>query len=331
MSMSLGARAAHISWIASGLVMLALSPVASAAPNGKLVVQAAIKGATVTLDGKEVGKTPLEPLTVRAGTHLVVVSKLGFLEHSSKVTIKAGATARFIADLLPVSGILKVTANVGAAKVSIDGKVVGDAPGEFELPIGRRAVVVTADGHDQHRQVFSVSPGAIYRVDARLKKLAGATASGDLALEPIAAASAPKKATKKKPAAKKGSRAGDELELVPLAPIPAAGAKKPAGKAGDLALEPLVPVDQNAAEQAHDTNIELEPISGSATPDYARPATHGAPVASKPWYKEYWVWGVASGVVVASGALFVASRYGGSPEPSGPRPDKIWAVGVSAN
>jgi len=69
-------------------------PLLSAAEAaGSLLVESDPAGASVYVDGRLAGQTPLTLPTVAAGVHRVRLVRLGFLEHSRRVTIKAGIRA----------------------------------------------------------------------------------------------------------------------------------------------------------------------------------------------------------------------------------------------
>src|SRR5688500_12337080 len=58
---------------------------------GSFVVQSEPAGASVYVDGRSVGETPLPLPTITAGMHRVRIVRLGFLENSQLVTVKPGA------------------------------------------------------------------------------------------------------------------------------------------------------------------------------------------------------------------------------------------------
>lgn len=270
------------------------APAAGAKPRpARLTVEAPVDGASVEVDGKVVGKTPLAPISVAPGKHTVKVKKLGYLEHVEAVDARAGATVRVDADLLPFAGVLRVAANAPGAQVAVDGKIVGRAPCEVEVKLGKRVVTVSAPGYRESVQTLSVSAGNSYEVDARLEKLAAG---------------------------------GDDLDLVPLAPGRPAAAPAPAasptqkpadgprGAGDDLDLEPLVipelaPIGPSPA--APRPLAEPPPRPGFVTPPPM--VATSEPPPSDVWYRRPWVWGGAAAIVVAAGgATWALTRRGGS-------------------
>lgn len=195
---------------------------------GSIVITASVDGASVEIDGKVVGQTPLASHTVSAGSHKVKVKKLGFMEHAETVKVGNGKSAQVIADLLPVAGVLKITANVTGALVQVDGKSVGKAPLEVEIKLGKRTVVVSAPGYASFKTLVQAAPGNTYPFEVSLESV-----EGDLALEPLALA--PLKPGKGK-AAKKDELS---LDLEPLTDAP-----PPSAKPAVLAVAPVSAVTE---------------------------------------------------------------------------------------
>src|SRR5262245_35045729 len=66
---------------------------AAGATVGSLLVDSDPTGATVYINGRLAGQTPLTLPAVAAGVHRIRLVRLGFLEHSRLVTVKAGGRA----------------------------------------------------------------------------------------------------------------------------------------------------------------------------------------------------------------------------------------------
>jgi hypothetical protein len=74
---------------------------ATAPANGRLAVSTRPVGAHVTLDGAVIGTTPLGPVPVAAGEHVVGLSARGFRPLEARVTVAAAGTYSLDRDLLP--------------------------------------------------------------------------------------------------------------------------------------------------------------------------------------------------------------------------------------
>ena len=107
-------------------------------------------GATVLIDGRERGTTPLAaPVRVAAGSRLVRVFKEGFLQFETRVEVAGRETASLDAKLgaLTKGGRLSVSEDRGTAvKVIVDGIPMGNTPWEGILPVGPHTVTLKGEG-----------------------------------------------------------------------------------------------------------------------------------------------------------------------------------------
>lgn len=76
-------------------------PAPPAPPPPTLLVAATVDGATVALDGADVGTTPLAPFEVTAGSHTVTVRRDGYEATSRQVSITETGSFRVDLDLAP--------------------------------------------------------------------------------------------------------------------------------------------------------------------------------------------------------------------------------------
>jgi hypothetical protein len=67
--------------------------------TGSLGVASLPPGATVYVDGKEVGTTPLRVPAIDAGSHIVRIEREGYNHWTSAIRIVAGEQARVTASL----------------------------------------------------------------------------------------------------------------------------------------------------------------------------------------------------------------------------------------
>jgi hypothetical protein len=78
------------------LLAVALSVVVPAAgaksKNPLIVIDCSLAGATVEIDGRRVGKTPLGPQAVIAGKHVVKITAAGYVGYHEQVVTAAGHT-----------------------------------------------------------------------------------------------------------------------------------------------------------------------------------------------------------------------------------------------
>ncbi|MEE8410531.1 MAG: PEGA domain-containing protein [Myxococcota bacterium] len=294
-------------WSAVACVLAALlvCPDAEARRRGRkgaLALKCTVKGAKVTVNGRGVGKTPMKQIALSGGLHTVKVKKLGYLDFSQKIQIKPGKTVNVIADLLPFAGVIKVSANVSRAKVLVDGKVVGKAPLEREVKIGKHTITVRASGYEIFSEEITADPGNLYTIKAKLKRGGSSGAvSMDLALVALTAPGGADLALEPPPTG--ASSGSDDLALAPLPGLAPLGGGLGAGD-DPLALEPLPGLAAPPAKEIAAINPAFVPPGGGS----GIGATIEPP---KPWYKEWWVWtAAAAGAVFVTGVVFAAVTVG---------------------
>ncbi len=118
--------------------------------TGTIQINSNVAGATVVVDGRDRGKTPLPgPVVVAAGTRVVRVSKEGYVPFEAKPIVAGKANIVIEANLeaLARSGRLKVVEETGKVMdVVVDGAVVGKTPYEGAIAPGTHAVLLKGEG-----------------------------------------------------------------------------------------------------------------------------------------------------------------------------------------
>jgi hypothetical protein len=121
-------------------------------------------GARVSLDGIDVGATPLPaPLRVAPGAHRLRVSKVGFQDASVEPTAVAGVEMAIPIVLAPElhTGHVSVHERLGRPiSVFVDGVVRGPAPWQGEVQPGSHEVSGRGEGLSALAQVVTVGRGA---------------------------------------------------------------------------------------------------------------------------------------------------------------------------
>ncbi len=112
--------------------------------TGLLTIETTDAGATVTVDDKPMGTTPLAaPLRLAAGPHHVRVTKDGFQPFDQAPNVAPGATATVAVKLVAetTKGQLSVKEKTGKAlRVLVDNVDMGDAPWTGEVEAGQHEV-----------------------------------------------------------------------------------------------------------------------------------------------------------------------------------------------
>ena len=117
---------------------------------GAVGLRGAEPGASVVIDGRDRGATPLAaPLRLSAGSHVVRVFKTGFVPFEARVDVAGQQTAVLEARLVALAqnGRLRVAEQSGRSlDVIVDGIPVGKTPWDGGLAPGDHTVVLRGDG-----------------------------------------------------------------------------------------------------------------------------------------------------------------------------------------
>jgi len=148
----------------------------SATP-GRIIVDLALPGALITVDGSEVGTTPLsEPVVVRPGRHRVEASRDGYQMAGVNVDVAEGgeATATIIMVVQPnlpedQLGTLQVIVDQQGATVLLDGQPLPSG----SVPTGPHHLEVRAEGFETWTRDIQVGSGVTSRVDVALVSVTG--------------------------------------------------------------------------------------------------------------------------------------------------------------
>lgn len=130
--------------------------------------------ATIAIDGRVVGQTPIEkPVSIAAGTHKLEVTADGYEPQKRDLMITAGVPLKITLELKAIVKTGKVRINSAAprAMVSIDGKAIGPVPVEVELEAGGHRLEVIADNYQTRRDELVVAAGQTRQLDVTLDKI----------------------------------------------------------------------------------------------------------------------------------------------------------------
>lgn len=126
-----------------------------------------IDGAVVELDGVEVTRFPLKaPLRASIGKHVVGVVASGYAPARKEVSVAGESASKVAFELLPMAGKaaqVRVTVNVPAASVIIDGDAIGASPLSTSIPVapGKHVIEAKRAGYMNASTVLDLSSGAV--------------------------------------------------------------------------------------------------------------------------------------------------------------------------
>jgi formylglycine-generating enzyme required for sulfatase activity len=125
---------------------------------GRLAVSSApVQGAAVTIDGVEVGTTPLPEIEVPPGRHQVRILADRYLDYTTEVLIDGGGAVEVLeAELTPGWASVGFSSEPQGATVRVDGESVGTTPVTADLMAGTHTVEMVLAGYRRRRSTLAV-------------------------------------------------------------------------------------------------------------------------------------------------------------------------------
>lgn len=130
-------------------------------------------GATVSLDGRMLGATPLEVNDLSNGKHHLVFELNGYQKREESIEWDGKSPHLYRFDLKLLPGNLLLSSDVPGALVSLDRQLVGRAPMLLsDLPAGQHELSVSAPGYSPLDELISIPSGKTTAFRARLSQTA---------------------------------------------------------------------------------------------------------------------------------------------------------------
>jgi len=160
---------AEYSTITVNLMRPGISTGTSATPGG-LEVNTTPAGASLFLNGKYQGNTPLTVPDLDPGTYVATLSSPGFMNSSVQVEIQAGALTTISLSLLSRNGTLWITTVPVGGTIAIDGNTVSGAAPVLaaNLTPGNHTVTASMPGFSQGSKNITVIGGVTIPVSIPL-------------------------------------------------------------------------------------------------------------------------------------------------------------------
>jgi hypothetical protein len=124
-------------------------------------------GATIELDGAEVGTAPLE-LALAAGGHRIVAAQGERRSVPRQVVVEYGEPIELALDLAERPGRLAIDADVEGAEIALDGATIGRTPLTIEVAAGDHEVRVWAPGRPPVLRAARVPPDGSTQIRVEL-------------------------------------------------------------------------------------------------------------------------------------------------------------------
>jgi hypothetical protein len=141
---------------------------------GNIQILSNVQGATVWLDGKRVGRSPMTIEAVKPGEHVIELRSRGYRTREERVKVSAGAGLVLKLDLQrAAAGLLRVTVGVPGAEIFVDGKKLDPEKPAIEVSTGEHFVVVTKEGYAKYEEKIKVAEGKDKNITVELKAIGG--------------------------------------------------------------------------------------------------------------------------------------------------------------
>jgi len=170
----------------SALVEREQSPAVARPTTGSLKVATRPTGATIFLDGRRRGKSPVSIDGLRPGTITIRVEKKGCRAAERPVLVRAGKRQELtlLLDTIISTGSLQVSSEPSSASWYLDGAYAGTTPDTLaELSPGSHRVTVKKDGFNDWQTTVSIRAGERERLAVTLA--ATGPRSGQTWIEPV--------------------------------------------------------------------------------------------------------------------------------------------------
>jgi len=141
----------------------------SVSPRASLVVRSQPEGATVSVDGTTVGKTPLDGF-IGTGSHEVQLTKTGYRSVTHSFVAQPGQQQRIQDTLQTAIGTLTVTSLPDSANVRVDGEPLGQTPVSKDLQAGTYALEVQRDGYLSFDREVTIDGGDERQINVPLRR-----------------------------------------------------------------------------------------------------------------------------------------------------------------
>ncbi|RLF79384.1 hypothetical protein DRN44_08975, partial [Thermococci archaeon] len=145
----------------------------SLVPAGYLTVYSTPASADVYIDGDYIGTTPIENYKLPVGPYSLKVTKVGYNDYTSTVTIEAGKTEVVNVELVMKTATLVVSSTPSGASVYIGGEYKGQTPLTLNVPPGTYTVEIRKTDYKPHTETITLQAGEERQINVQLEALFG--------------------------------------------------------------------------------------------------------------------------------------------------------------
>ncbi|MFC1529301.1 PEGA domain-containing protein [Gemmatimonadota bacterium] len=144
--------------------------------SAQVTIQSNPPGATVTVDGSEVGSTTPVTVPLAEGDHVVVVRLSGYGVVTQTVPVVAGQDQTVTIPLADLpKGFLTVISVPSQCQVFVDGNLVGNTPiTRHEVDVGSHRVELRRTGYETQIEQLDITARQTYRIDLTMLRAGAA-------------------------------------------------------------------------------------------------------------------------------------------------------------
>jgi len=137
--------------------------------TGIISLSSSPSGASVYLDGKYKGTTPLILNGIPIGSHTIKLTKSGYNDFSKTVTVSSDKNSLISESLSEQTGIISLSSSPSGVSVYLDGKSKGTTPLILNgIPIGSHTIKLTKSGYNDVFKTVTVSSGKTSSISKNL-------------------------------------------------------------------------------------------------------------------------------------------------------------------
>lgn len=141
--------------------------------TASVMIESTPTEATVEIDGKEIGLTPIIIHGQKIGTHKAILKKAGMVPVEVSWQIEDARPQTVKANLSSNLGLIKIIASPPNAQISVDDKPKGRSPLSENIEQGEHSITVEAPGYEKHEQKIIVNRNAETVLNIALNVLPG--------------------------------------------------------------------------------------------------------------------------------------------------------------
>ena len=150
--------------------VIEMEPIKLRKVSGMVVVTSDPMGASVAINNKFYGNTPVSTAILPGVEHELSITKNGYSPDKRKIKVTSGETMKVIISLMPEYGIVFITSEPADAALKVDGKDMGIASQRLRLTALPHSIEIYKDGYESYSGKVLPEKGISKKLNISLKK-----------------------------------------------------------------------------------------------------------------------------------------------------------------